>query len=284
MARGASVHEGEVGAAMEHVEVDAVTNLEALAHAIGEVLSIAANHVLAPAIEPAIPELHAHEGPVLAMLLVEGLEGSEVLRGTRTEVASCEHVVVDEGAGAQATAPRAVGGAERHVHAALDHEVADGAQVVLIFAIRAVLILDLHHDDVATMRNLALHQDGHEAIVVARNVCQEGGVVRTDAHGALGQQPRGQAAPLPLGADEGAGAHDGPQAELGSLVKEAREVLDAGEVEYTGLGLVHVPRHVGLNRVETHGLQVIEGMVPIGGMDTRVVDRTREDRERFPIK
>ena len=166
MARGAGVHEAEVRAAVEHVEVHAVTDLQALAHAVDEVLGIAANHVLAPAVEPAIPELHAHEGPVLAMLLVEGLEGGEVLGGTRAEVPGGEHVILDERTGAQAAAPRAVGGAERHVHAALDHEIADGAQVVLILAVRAVLVLDLHHDDVAAVRDLALHQDGHEMVVV----------------------------------------------------------------------------------------------------------------------
>ena len=217
-------------------------------------------------------------------LLVEGLEGGEVLGGVRAEVARGEDAVVDERAGAQAGAPGTVGGDERDVHAALGHEVADGAQVVLVRAVGAVLVLHLHHDDVAAARDLALDELGQQVVVVGGHLGEVLGVLGADAHVALGEEPRGQAAELPLGAHERAHAHDGPEAELGRLVHEARDVELAGEVELSLVGLVHVPSGVGLDRVEARGLEVGERAVPVGRVNAEVVDGTAEHLEGLAVE
>ena len=284
VAGGAAVHEAEVGAAVEHVQVDGTAELKQLAHGVGQVLGIARDDVLAPAVEPAVPELHAHEGPPLAMLLMEGLELGEVLARAGPEVAGDEDVVVDERACAQASAPRTVGGAQGDIHPAVEHEVADAAQVLLVLAVGAVLVLHLHHEDVATARDLALDQDGHERVIVGRNAGKELGVARARAQGAVGEQPGGQAAPLPLRADERRRADDDPQAELCRLVEEAGEVADALEVELAGTRLVEVPRHVGLDGVEAHRLEVVEGVMPVRRVDAEVVNRARENREGLAVE
>ena len=284
MTRRAAVHEVEVRAAVEHIQVDARAELEGLAHAVGQILGIALDDVLAIAVEPAIPELHAHEWPVLAMLLVERGERLEVLLGTGAEVARGENIVLDEGAGAQATAPGAIGGEQRDVDTALEHQVADGAQVILVLAVRAVLVLDLHHDDVAAVRDLTGLEDRHELVVVRGDALEELGVVGTRAHGVVGQQPRGHAAELPLGADERRGTHDCVQAELRRLIQESAEVQAIGEVELARTGLVGVPGNIGLNRVEAHGLEVVEGMMPIARVHAEEVDRARQNGERLTIE
>ena len=156
--------------------------------------------------------------------------------------------------------------------------------VLLILAVGAVLVLHLHHDDIAAAGDLTLGQDGHERIVVARDAREELGVARTGAHGAIGEQPCRQAAELPLAARERRGAHDDPKAELCRLIKEAGHVGDALEIEDARLGLVQVPRHVGLNSVETHRLQVVQRVMPVRRMNTEVVNRAGEDGEGFTVE
>ena len=284
VAGGAAVHEAEVGAAVEHVQVDGPAELQELAHGVRQVLGVAPDDVLAPAVEPAVPELHAHERPVLAVLLVEGLELGEVLARAGAEVAGDEDVVVDERACAQASAPRTVRGAQGDIHPAVEHEVADAAQVLLVLAVGAVLVLHLHHEDVSTACDLTLLEDGHEGVVVGGNAGKELGVARARAHGAVREEPGGESAPLPLRADERRRADDGPETELGRLVQEASEGEPAREVELAGTGLVEVPGNVGLNGVEAHRLEVVEGVAPVRGVHPEVVDGPGEDAERFSVE
>ena len=159
-----------------------------------------------------------------------------------------------------------------------------GPSEVTSGAIGAVLVLHLHHDDVATMGDLALDELGQQVVVVGGHLGEVLGVLGADAHVALGEEPRRQAAELPLGAHERTHAHDGPEAELGRLVHEARDVELAGEVELSLVGLVHVPSGVGLDRVEARGLEVGERAVPVGRMNAEVVDGTAEHLEGLAVE
>ena len=66
------------------------------------------------------------------------------------------------------------------------------------------------------------------------------------------EQPGRQPAPIPLGANVGPGPENDEQSMLLCDVEESEEVFVAIEVELAGCGLVQVPRHVDVDRVESH--------------------------------
>lgn len=282
LAGGAPVHEPEVGASVEHVEVDR-PDLEGAAHAVGQLAAIAAGGRLPPAAEPAVPELHAHEGLGAAVPLLEAPEGGEVLLGPRAEVARGKNGVVDEGAGRETRLPGTVGGEEGHGEAALRHEGRDRAEVPLVLGVRAVLVLHLEHEHVAAAVQLVGREARDELVVVGRDGPEEARVAAARAAVAV-HEPRGQASPLPLGADERRRANDGVEPLAGRRVEEGLDVAQAVEAEGALMGLVEVPRHVGLDGVEAQGLEVMQRVRPICRVHTEVVDGAGADLERLAVE
>lgn len=94
----------------------------------------------------------------------------------------------------------------------------------------------------------------------------------------------GQAAAVPLGADEGAGAEEDVQALCGGQAEEAGQVQEAVEDQGAGFGLVEVPGDVRLDRVEAHEAGLVESVGPLVGVDAEVVQGAGEDAERFAVE
>src|SRR5699024_3171680 len=93
----------EVGAAVGHVEVHAHAVLEYVRELPGRLAAGALVVLLAPVVEPAVPELHAHLGLVGQLLLGHG----EDLEGAGAEVHGRERPV--DGAAGQPHAGGPVG-------------------------------------------------------------------------------------------------------------------------------------------------------------------------------
>jgi hypothetical protein len=117
-----------------------------------------------------------------------------------------------------------VDGGERHGDTRGPGEVDQRLEVVLVVTVGAVLVLDLHEDHGATPVDLAGHHGGQHGVEVVR---YRGEVARlTAAHPDpfVVEQPGGQPAVVPLGADERPGAHDGVHPLRSDEVEEPTEV------------------------------------------------------------
>ena len=101
------------------------------------------------------------------------------------------------------------------------------------------------------------------------------GVVRAEGEGGVGgavEEPKWEAAELPLGADVGTDAEVDEEPEVGGEADEVVEVDDAPVRRAGRVGLVDVPEDVNLNHVQAVRLERPEGPVPLpdrnpGGMD-----------------
>ena len=268
--------QAEVRAAVGHVEVDAHAVLEHVRQLPGGIASAALVVLLAPVIEPAVPELHAHLrlGGQLLLRHRQHLEraGAEVHGRERP---------VDRAAG-QPHAGRTVGGHQQLVDAAVQEAVAQVGEVGRVVAEAAVLVLHLHHHHVAAAAGLALGDHGDQLVEPGVDELQVGGVAVAQAQVAVGEDPAGEAAVLPFGADVRAGAHDRVEPLLGGEVEEASQIGEPLEGGDLAGGLVHVPGHVGLHRVAAHRDQAAQAVPPLCGVDAEVVERPGDHQVRLP--
>jgi hypothetical protein len=111
--------------------------------------------------------------------------------------------------------------------------------------VRPKLVLDLDQDHRPAVRVQQRLDPGQQLLLHVRVHGFDVRVVeRADLHAGLGQQPGGQAAEVPLGADVRAGPRDDKETELLRQLHEAHQVAVAAEVELALVLLVHVPRNV----------------------------------------
>ena len=253
---------------MGHVDVHAHAVVQHVGQLRGSGLTGAGVVLLAPVIEPAVPELHAHLG--LARQLALG--HLQHLQGAGAEVHGGQRSL--DGAAGEPHAGGPVGGHQQFVDAALTQAVAQVGQVRLVVAVAAVLVLHLHHDHVASAGGLPGGDHGDQQVEPRVDKRQVAGIADPQAQVAVAQDPAGEPAVLPLGADVGARPHNRIQPLLPGDVQEAAQVADAGEAGGLRGGLVHVPGHVGLHRVAAHRDQAAQAVAPLLGVHAEVVDGT----------
>ena len=221
----------------------------------------------APRVKPAAPELHAH----LRGDAVVG-EHLELLHRTGAEVAGLEHALAL--AAQEHVVLRAVAGDQRHIHPAGKHPVADGREVLLVVAEGAVLVLHLHHQHRAAVRHLKRDKARNQLVVVVHDVPEVRLVVAAQADAVFLEQPRREAAELPLRADVRRRTQNHVQADLLRQAHEALHVRHAVKAELTLLRLVEVPGDVGFHRVAAHGLELHEAVAPVLRHHAEIVNRT----------
>ena len=272
-----AVHQAEAGAAVEHVHVHM-----AQFKGLGEVLRADLRRgggmaAVAPVVEPATPELHAHLRAD-ALLRHEG----ELLLRAGAEVSRLEHAV--HLTAGEHVMGGAVGGDQGHVDAPGDHAVPQGSQVGLVVAVGAVLVLHLHHDDRPAVGDLQGYQAGHQFVIVVHDVAEVARIAAAQADAVLLQQPGGQAAELPLGADIGRGTQDDVQPQLLGQAEEALHIVHAGEVEDALAGLVEVPGDVGFHGVHAQGAELQQPVAPVFGGYAEVVDGAGNHLEGLAVQ
>ena len=232
-----------------------------------------------PLVEPSAPELGAH------------------LRGVGAELAEAAELFVDVCSRAEVHRPdevveavlgevaRPVALEEGHlVEARLLHDVAYLADVGLVFAIRAVLVLNLHH----YYRSAVLYRQRGELLahllLEQAHALHEIGVLLAQADVFLLQQPPRQAAHLPLRTHVRTGAHDDIHAVTLCRSAELGHVVVAGEVKFAFPLLVDVPEHVHADGVHTQCLAHPYAVFPIGPRDAGIVKLGRLHHEGLAVK
>lgn len=144
-------------------------------------------------------------------------------------------------------------------------------------AVTAVLVLDLDGDHRPAPAGEQGAQDWDQLVEPGVHGGQIAVVGAAQPQPGVGQQPCGEAAELPLGADVGAGSHDHVQVEPGGGAQEAGDICLSGEVGLPGSRLVQIPGDVGLDGVDAHGTQPQQPVLPQFGVDTEVVDGGGDD-------
>ncbi len=255
-----------VGAAVGHVEGEGDVFVEHLAQSVDHLPAAARLVASAPFVEPSAPEFGAHLGRLGAQFAQAAELVVDV--GARAEVHR-PHEVVEPVLG-EVGAPVAL--EERHlVEARVADDVAHFADVGFVLAVGAVFILHLHHDDGSALL------DGEPAYLFAHLLFEDAqslhevGVALAQAYVFFLQQPPGQSAHLPLGADVGSGAHDDVHAVFLRQADEGREVVVAREIELSLLLLVYVPEDVDAECVHAQRLAHLDALLPVGSRDAGVV-------------
>ncbi len=235
-----------------------------------------------PVVKPAAPELAAHEGAILLEILQRqdlGHVGAEVGYGQKLgQSAAAEHPTAG-----------AVRGEEGAVDAVFAVDVHHLAEVGLVVAVAAVLVLHLHHDDTAAVGAEVGTDTAEELGVVGAHLIQVQGIVTAQGDMGVLEQPGGQAAEFPLGADVRTGTEDDVEPQLLGGLDEAGNVQHIREIEDALFSLVEVPAAVGLHGVKAAGLQLGEAIRPVLGAGAVVVDGARNDgvglavQEKLPV-
>ena len=273
-----AVGEAKVGAAVEHVDVHAGAGGEQVVEFLGGGCGGGGVVVSAPVVEPAAPELGAHEraGGLVTAERGEALGGAGAERTGLVQLGQAavdEHLVfglVDAG--------------ERDRDAGVLGDADELAQVVVIVGVCAVLVLDLDQDDGAAVADLQRGNDLVDALEVGGHVGHVLRLVAAHANGSVAEQPGGKAAVVPFGADVGAGAHDRVQAFFGNGAQEPVKVEAAVGDPGIGRGGVLIPGHVGLDGVEAHLAGLDDAIAPRVRMDAEVVQSAGEDAVRLTVE
>ena len=267
-----TVEEVEVGTAEEDVEVDGGVHVDHLVEGLDDGLNTSSAVTLTPVIEPAGVVLGVEVGAGLLVLSLESKRSSSV---TRTEIDSGVDLI-DSTAGNHAIGRTISGEGDdlvTEVLLGLLEEVAD--VVVVADGVGTVLILDLREDDGTTIDVEVGDETREELIEPGVDVLDVLLIGRTDLDAVLLKNPVGEATELPLGANVGAGTKNGGHV---VLLDDGEEALDIGntlEIELTLLRLVKVPGDVGLDGVETSVGGLHDGVLPILGLDTEIVNGSR---------
>ena len=266
-----TAHEAEAGAAVEHIEVDVPPHLERQPQLVDDEMRITGADAVADADALAVPVLDDEERLV-------GLFGLQEFELWAWVCASAHerfpdalgYVVGDAGVAV------AVGGDDDVPEAAVRDEPAEEAVVVHVVAVGGVAVLDLHGDDVAVIEVADLLEHGLEVALDEMEVVRLGAAQTQAPHS---EEPGGEAAEFPFGADVRAGAENHPEPQLVRQREEAPHIQVAAEVEGALPALVEVPGHVGRHRVEATGLELDQTVAPAVARNAEVVHLTGEDAE-----
>ena len=268
-----AVPQAEVGAPVRHVEADRAALVEELADRPAHAVRRAHVVPLAPVIEPAAPELAAHERlPVPTQGGRHRHPGAERERRHRARHAPVrDHVRGDPVRRRQ------------HLHHAPSPEpVTQVGEVGGVAAERSVLVLDLDRHDRPAVRRLQGHEPREQRVVPGVDGGEERGIAGPQRRDPAGE-PEGQPAVRPLRADVGARPQEDVEADLSGQPHEALDVLPAVEADVPFDPLVEVPGDVGVDRVRAHRSEPAQAVLPLVGVHAEVVDRPRQDAVRHTV-
>ena len=267
------------GTAMSHVEREADASLQHLVDAGNHVGRWACLVTGSPLIEPAAPELRAHERRVGTHLLEAGKLLVDIAAGAK--VHSPQQVV--ETIKVEIARPVTLEQCEVGTIQSTQ-SVAYLTHILLVLTIRAILVLDLHHDDGPTMSNGEREKLLCNLGFKPRNASHEIRVALAQAYVLLLEQPPWQATHLPLGTHIGAGTHNNIHAVLLRQSAELGYVVVASEVKLALLGLVDIPEHIQAQRVHAQCLAHLDAVFPVGTRNAGIMHLGSLDDKRLAIE
>ena len=151
----------------------------------------------------------------------------------------------------------------RHVEARLDKIVADDSQIGRIRSPVAILVLDLDHQDGATLRNLQGSQGLTHLVQVLPGTLQEIGILRAQTDPLFPKQPPGKSAHIPLRTDIRSRTQNDPKALFLRQTAELRHIIEIPLIEPVLLRFRLVPEEVGTYRIEAHCPEHLKTMTPV---------------------
>ena len=267
----------EIGPSVEHIYVEIDVVVEHRPDLFDE-LPVLLMMYAAPMIEPSAPEFHAH----FRSFFSEPVERSERVRRARTEIQSL--VDARQSSAREHPSGRSVGRKSQHVYPALVQNISYGAQIVFVVGITAVLVLDLHGDDVAAFSaRQAAAQSRKKLFEIIAYVSQINGIVAAYTHRSVFEQPCRQSAEIPFRTDIRSRAQYHVQSELRGGIDEAFDVEHPRKIELSLARFVQIPARIGLHRIEPRGFELFEPVAPVFGQSAEVVYRTRPYLVFFPV-
>lgn len=284
-----SVRAGEevvVAAAVVHVEVDGGVQAQHRLQRLGDGVRIDLVVLLLPVVEPSGVELAVHLRASLGVahlrreLLLDVVAHAEVDGGVD---------VLGEGAALEGVV---VGG----IHSEEDDVVAEEALAqiqeplemgLIARGVEAVLVLDLDHDDTASVLVEVGAKKREKDVVEVLHVLLVDRIGGSQLDAGLSLEPVGQTAEVPLTADEGARTENDVHVVLLGNLDETDDVCDAVEVELSLARLVEVPGHVGLDGVQATVSHLLDGVFPVdvvlSGFLAEIVEGSRHVGEWLSV-
>ena len=233
----------------------------------------------APLVEPAAPELRAH------------------LWCVRTQLAKTTELIVDVGTRAEVHRPGKVVQSvllevarpvalEQCQFLAIDttQTVANLADVRLILAIRAILVLYLHHNDRTTILDSQRLQLLTHLLLEDLYALHEVWVALTQFNILLLQQPPRQTTHLPFRTHIGTRTHDDIHAVLLCDTAKLSHIVITSEVKLTLFLLMDIPEHIDTHRVHAQSLTHLNAMIPVSTGNTGIVNLGCLHHERFAVE
>ena len=273
-----AVGKAKVGAAVEHVEVHRTAAGEHFIKGSSSVVSLPDVVGFIPVVEPAVPELTAHSG----LIRPEGLEEGEVFLALAAKVGGGQIAV--QGAAAQHIPGGAVGGEVEAADLVVLVDVHHGLEVFLVIAVAAVLVFNLHHQDVAAIASKEGRNLLEQGLIIPADLGEIERIIAAQFHFLVTEQPGRQAAELQLSADVGAGTKNDIQAQLLGSPDKPGNVQHTGEIKLALFPLVEIPAGVGLYGIKTAGLQLLQPVLPVFRHDPEVVNGAGQDGKGLSIQ
>ncbi len=263
---------------MQHVEADRIFAFQHPFQAVEQGLGRHGFVQLAIGVVPAAPKFRAEIGAVRPRFGAQG----EFLFGDRlgAEIDAADHA----GHRTLCVELGRIGGIEQSVEAGVAQGLLLRQQIGLVAAEGAVFVLDLRQHDRPAAVDLQRRQFLAQPLQPALHWLEIARIERARGDVRRREQPGGQAAAVPFGADIGPGTQIDQkafflgQADIGGDVEIAREIVVAGR------GFVRVPEDVGGQGVQTQRLQLLQAVAPRGARDARIVHLAGQELERLAVQ
>ena len=230
----------------------------------------------APGVEPSRIEFTAHER-------AGGKHFAEFLESVSRILAEIDHLekIVAE---AVFQGANRIAGEERNVETAVDHRLAQLAEVIRILAEEAVFVLHLRHHDRAAAGDLHRPEHAADFLIPSGGGIEEIRILGAQLDVRVFQKPPRQSAAIPLGAGVGTRPEHDPQAFfLGDFAKLPHVRL-AGPIVGAFFEFMHVPEKIGAHRVHPHRVHRLQPVPPVFAGHAGEVDFPAADDDRFAIE
>ena len=240
-----------------------------------------------PLIKPSTPEFRAHFWSIRTKLTKTTELAVDIGTGTKVH---CPNKVI-ESILSEVRSPVALEQSRTYEFAigillipvSFQH-IAYFANISFVFAIRAILIFHLNHDDRTTILNGQRSKLLCNLLFKNLHSLHEVRVLLTKADIFFLQKPPRQTSHLPLCAYIWTRTNDYVHTILLSQTTESSNIIIAGEIKLSLLLFMDIPEHIDANSIHAESLAHFYAMVPVSLWNTRVMNFGSLYNERVAIE
>ena len=265
---------------MSHIQTVGNSSFEHVFHTSAHHVGTAGCMRTSPVIEPSGPVLATHQrnGRLIFCQHLELL----VDIGTGTEVDGTQHAV--EHGFLEIGAPGT--GEQLYILESGFHDnIFYLAEIFLVVAKARIFVFHLHHQNVT-----AIAQE-HRGELLAHTIQENAGALHkesvflaSDFDIFLFEQPPGQSAHIPFGADIRSRTHDDIHSVLLSQFTEFADIILSFKIKFIHFLFVNVPEHIQTDGVHPHSLAHLDAMLPIFFGNSGIMDFCRPDNKGLAVQ